>query len=167
MKRCIALLTANIKGDCRLPCSHGKSNFDLQNAKKKIRDAGLKVTKARLHVFRKLVSLDEPATAEDLYTKVSPENGDNECDLVTIYRILAKFEEAKIAIRCDFGDGVLRYEYYDEKNLHHHIICRKCKKVESVAGIPVESFNLSFMSDFKDITHRLEFFGTCPSCASL
>jgi len=130
-----------------------------------LRDAGLKITKPRLAILDVLIREHGPFTAEELFARLSQPRGGSPCNVVTIYRCLAKFESLGLINRCDFGDGSIRYELRARDHHHHHIICRSCKKVESLPKCPVEDRSIQIPKmGFKDVSHRLEFFGVCPDC---
>lgn len=107
-----------------------------------------------------------PFTVDELHGRISQLNQKETCDLVTAYRCLAKFEELNLIARCDFGDGVIRYELsIHAGHHHHHIICRSCRQVQALPTCPVEDKALRMPKlGFKDVTHRLEYFGLCPAC---
>lgn len=66
------------------------------------------------------------------------------CDLATIYRSMHLLEKMGMVKRFDFGDGAARFELVGENDdgHHHHLVC----------------------TNFKAVTHKLEFFGICPEC---
>lgn len=131
----------------------------------RLRTAGLKITSARLGILQVLGAEHGPFSAEDLQKALLKHLEGRPTDLVTVYRCLAKFEELGMIQRCDFGDGTIRYELSHAGHHHHHIICRVCKRVEPLPLCPVQEpkFKLP-KTGFRDITHRLEFFGICADC---
>jgi len=143
--------------------AHNHSQADL-NAADLLRVAKLKVTQPRLAILDVMISEHGPFTTDELHAKLSSPRSNSPCDVVTIYRCLAKFENLGLINRCDFGDGSVRYELRN-KDHHHHIICRQCKRVEPLAKCPVEDRVIQMPNlGFKDVSHRLEFFGVCPEC---
>ncbi len=129
-----------------------------------LRAAKLKVTRPRTAILDLLAAKHGPFTSEEIHAAVTRTPG-IACDLVTIYRCLAKFEDLGLINRCDFGDGAVRYELRHKDHHHHHIICRSCRRVEPLPNCPVESETIRLPKlAFKDVTHRLEFFGLCPDC---
>lgn len=130
-----------------------------------LRGAGLKVTKPRLAMLDIMIREHGPFTTDELHERVSKPRAAGPCDLVTIYRCLAKFESLGLISRCDFGDGPIRYELRLKDHHHHHIICRMCKRVEPLPHCPVEDKAIRMPKmGFKDVSHQLEFFGVCPDC---
>ena len=87
------------------------------------------------------------------------------CDLVTVYRLMPVLEKVGLVRRCDFGDGVVRYEFNRSEHHHHHLICRKCQKVETLDLCVVDALErLAKQRGYTEVTHQLELFGVCPDC---
>jgi len=148
------------------PHDHGHDHADAtEKARILLREASLKVTKPRLAMLEILIKEHGPFTSDEIHTRLAKPRSLGPCDLVTVYRCLAKFESLGLITRCDFGDGAIRYELSAGDHHHHHIICRSCKRVESLPHCPVEDkvFRIPKLG-FKDVSHRLEFFGICPDC---
>jgi Fur family ferric uptake transcriptional regulator len=123
----------------------------------------LKLTPPRKLILGTLLKHHGPFSAEDLHKQF----GKNTCDLVTIYRNLSHLEEIKMVRRCEFGDGVARYELaHPDDDHHHHIICKDCRKVVVLNSCEMDlSLNhYAKKQGFKGVSHILEFFGTCPDC---
>jgi Fe2+ or Zn2+ uptake regulation protein len=122
----------------------------------------LKITGPRKTILQALVDDHGPFTAEEVHKKI----GRRICDLATVYRSLTSMEEAGILRRCEFGDGTARYELAEGEGAHHHhLICRKCKRVEVVDDCELEAIDkFARKRGFTDVSHILEFFGTCPAC---
>jgi Fur family ferric uptake transcriptional regulator len=51
---------------------------------------------------------------------------------------------------------------------HHHLVCRTCGTTVEVEGPAVESWadRVAAQHRFVDVSHTLEIFGTCPTCAT-
>ncbi len=140
----------------------------LKKLEKRITDSGLRLTKPRRSILQILVKDHGPFSCEEIFEQISQLKTLKNCDLVTIYRSMAKLEEVKIVDRCDFGDGKLRYEIKHESHHHHHIICKICKTVKILSDCNIiDNKSIPSLLGFSDISHRLEFFGICPSCTQL
>ena len=104
-----------------------------------------------------------PVTIRELFNRLPSAT----CDLATLYRSMHLLEELNLVKRFDFGDGVARFELAGQ-NLthHHHLICRDCSAVVEIEECFPEELERKIASGngFKAITHKLEFFGICPSC---
>ncbi len=83
----------------------------------------------------------------------------------TLYRILDDLLQHRIISQTTFGDGVLRFEL--TRAHHHHVVCESCHRVEDVqvAGdLAREEQIIARKVKFRNVTHTLEFFGTCEQC---
>ena len=117
------------------------------------RQAVLDVLRAELH----------PQTIRQIHT-VLPEP----CDLATVYRSLELLESLGMVKRFDFGDGTARFELlgHDDDGHHHHLICRRCRRVVELHDCFSEALQtrVAERHGFAEVSHQLEFFGTCPAC---
>ena len=90
------------------------------------------------------------------------------CDLATIYRSLHLLEEVGMVKRFNLGDGVARFALLreDDDGHRHHLVCTRCAEVVEIEECctPEVEKRISERSGFKAVTHRLEFFGICPTC---
>ena len=126
-----------------------------------LQGAKLKITQPRLAILNILIRHHGPFTSDEIHKEIN-----NYVDKVTVYRCLDTFHETGIVRRCDFGNGPVRFEYQGAGAMHHHhIICRKCRKVKNLQRCLVENIE-AFLSrsGYTNITHSLEFFGTCSEC---
>lgn len=145
--------------------THGDKKSKLNAAIARLKAASFKLTEPRRLLLEVLVQRHGPFSAEELHVHVLKKKPKASCDLVTIYRSLATFEELNLIQRCDFGDNTVRYELFEKDHHHHHIICEKCLRSEAVDVCPVGEKNLINDSyGFTNVRHRLEFFGLCPAC---
>ncbi len=91
-----------------------------------------------------------------------------EGDLATVYRSLHLLEEMKMVKRFDLGGGVARFELLaaGDDGHHHHLVCTRCAKVVEIEECFTGELEarIAARNGFKGITHKLEFFGVCPSC---
>ena len=87
--------------------------------------------------------------------------------LTTVYRALQALGDAGEidVLRTDDGEAV--YRACATVSHHHHLVCRRCGKTVEVAGPDVERWAEAVGKEhgFTDVTHTVEVFGTCPSCA--
>lgn len=145
-------------------CDHERKNIDIESLNERVRQAGMKLTVPRMQVLQTLVARPQPISADDIFKKF--EGQADSMDLVTIYRVLKKFEEGGIVTRQEFGDGVARFELVLESgHHHHHVICRSCNNVEVIHLCNLEP-HIKAVQDmgYKQLSHRLDFFGICSKC---
>ena len=139
-------------------CEHG-----LDQALEQLRTHDLRVTEPRKAMLSILVHEHGPFSAEELHRKM----GKKGCDVVTVYRSLQAMEEIGVLRRCDFGDGTYRYELNHGEHHHHHLICRVCRKIETLDFCVADSLErIARQKGYQNVTHTLELFGICPKCAA-
>ncbi|NLU78966.1 transcriptional repressor [Micromonospora sp. HNM0581] len=86
--------------------------------------------------------------------------------LTTVYRTLQGLADAgEIDVMRPPG-GEYLYRQCSEGH-HHHLVCRACGRTVEVAGPTVETWadRVAAQHGFTDVSHTLEIFGTCPTCA--
>ena len=157
--------TSHVHHSC---ASHaGDPKPTVERAAGLLKDAGLKSTKPRQALLEAMAVFQAPFSTEDLHRQVA-KSRKNDLDLVTVYRSLSTFTDLGIVSRVDLGDGVVRYELASADGTHHHhFICKLCQKIEPLdfCEIQLQEDRLA-QAGYKQLTHRLEFFGICPDCAS-
>ena len=158
-------------------CNHATAPELLANSLRMMRDAGLKKTTPRTQLLKIMADFEQPFSADDIArNSKSKVRHQTAFDLVTIYRNLATFSEIGVLSRVDLGDSVVRYELRDPSgHHHHHIVCTECRKTEPLdlcstgsaieTPLAIESLRLSKLG-YQNLTHRLEFSGLCPTCAT-
>lgn len=94
---------------------------------------------------------------------------EEECNLATIYRSLHLLEKMNLVRRFDFGDGIARFELIQKEGTMHHLICTHCFAIVEIETCFPKEYELQIARDhgYRDVTHKLEFFGICPRCASI
>lgn len=122
----------------------------------------MRATPQRLQLLEYLEKTRKPLSASALI-----EHFKKEVDTATIYRSLKAMTDAGILRRIDFQHGHAHYE--PARRDHHHLICKKCGKVEDVTGCDFKEMQRSVLKkskNFASVTqHSLEFFGLCKTCA--
>jgi Fur family ferric uptake transcriptional regulator len=132
---------------------------------KKIRDLlkekNLSITNSRKLILAFLLSEHGPFTAEEIFKKLPIDS----CDQATVYRCLNQFVDCSILSSSFFDKDVVHYEFNDPNHHHHHIVCKICKKIESFHDCVLDKIENGLKKKgYKEIHHRLEFFGVCKSC---
>ncbi len=143
--------------------THAAHGITMDDLLAKMKKAGMKSTTPRKAILTVFLQSHGPHTAEEVHRLISTKV----CDLVTVYRTLLNLEESKILRKCEFGDRIARFELAeDEHTHHHHLICVDCKRVDVIDDEEIELIDrFASKRGFKNISHSLEFFGTCPDCA--
>jgi Fur family transcriptional regulator, ferric uptake regulator len=139
----------------------------LEKAVARLRAAGLRITQPRIAILNALIRREQPASIEQLHSDL---RHNTFCDLVTVYRCLAAFEELKLVRRCFFHNGTSLWQLNLAGDMTYHVVCKATNAMEqldpqttteiSEAVGKVEAFLRS--KGYTDVTHMVEFFGVGP-----
>jgi len=143
-----------------LPAKPDASN--LEAACVRLRQAQMRVTRPRVAILEALIRRDTPISIEQLHHDLN----ESSCDLVTVYRCLAAFEELGLVRRSFQHNGTGLYEFaHASRSRHYHVLCKVCGKSEPVEYFSVEGMERMLTErGFTQLSHIVEFFGICPSC---
>ncbi|WP_416902883.1 Fur family transcriptional regulator [Micromonospora echinospora] len=122
-------------------------------------------TRQRTAVSTLLAEVEGFHSAQDLHAMLR-ERGER-VGLTTVYRTLQGLADAgEIDVMRPPG-GEHLYRRCSEGH-HHHLVCRSCGRTVEVAGPAVETWadRVAAQHGYSDVSHTLEIFGTCPSCAA-
>ncbi|MGC5291138.1 Fur family transcriptional regulator [Micromonospora sp. DT231] len=126
--------------------------------------AAVRNTRQRSAVSALLGEMAGFHSAQDLHAMLR-QRGER-VGLTTVYRTLQGLADAgEIDVMRPPG-GEHLYRRCSEGH-HHHLVCRVCGNTVEVAGPAVESWadRVAAQHGYADVSHTLEIFGTCPSCA--
>lgn len=142
--------------------SHSHSPGDIAA---RLREKSRSLTGPRRAILRLLESEDHPLTPREIHQRLLKAQ---RCDLATVYRSMHLLLRLGMVQRFDFGDGSARFEWVRPQLSahHHHLICTGCARVVEIDDCFAAEFEARVAqgSGFTAITHKLEFFGTCPDC---
>jgi Fur family ferric uptake transcriptional regulator len=106
--------------------------------RRRLREAGLRVTPARVAVLRLLAERGTPMTHSEVVERLS----DRDWDRTTLFRNLADLSEAGLVRRTDLGDRLWRYEHCgrDEASLGRlpYFSCTACGSISRIAGVTLQ-----------------------------
>lgn len=144
--------------------NHSHKRQELSALKERLRGQSRKITGPRAAILEVLRAHPHPLTNREIFSEMPK----GECDLATIYRSMHLLEKNGMVKRFDFGDGAARFELVGENDdgHHHHLVCTQCSKVVEIEEcFPAEiEKKIAAQNRFQNVTHKLEFFGTCPNC---
>ncbi len=133
----------------------------LDEARNRIRQARMRITKPRIAIVESLHRHEGPISIERIHQDV----GIGVCDLVTVYRCLAAFEELGMVRRSYLHNGTCLYELTLGTPRHYHIVCKACGSTDRVDYFPVEGIERLLQErGYTQVSHVVEFFGVCPKC---
>jgi Fur family ferric uptake transcriptional regulator len=127
---------------------------------------GLRSTRQRTAVAEALDRVDGFRSAQELHDQLRQDGAS--VGLTTVYRHLQALAEAGHVdvLRTDGGEAV--YRRCPTAEHHHHLVCRGCGRSVEVEGPEVEAWAsaVAVAHGFTDVSHTVEVFGTCASCAA-
>jgi Fur family transcriptional regulator, ferric uptake regulator len=133
----------------------------MNDFSKALRHKGHRYTIQRQEILNVLTKI--PQSVFQVYESLIKSGID--IDKVTVYRTLDYFTELGIVGKIQFQEKVTKYELIESGEHHHHLVCNKCGKVEDIPLNDEDLINkIGLQSNFKIISHSLEFFGLCHQC---
>lgn len=141
----------------------------LEQACSRLKSAGLRITQPRIAILNALINRTQPATIEQLHLDLK----DSSCDLVTVYRCLAAFEELGLVRRCFFHNGTSLYQIQLNNDPVYHVVSKEGEVIETLS--PALATELSAVitkieaelkaRGFNDVSHMAAFFAAASQPA--
>ena len=128
----------------------------------RLRQRGFRITPQRQLVLEAVESLRH-ATPEEILAEV--QRTATGVNLSTVYRTLEVLEDVGLVTHAHIGHGPPTYHAVEE-HVHIHLVCDRCKKVESVPSEVAEDFVRCLEEQYgfrTDISH-VSVHGLCQSC---
>ena len=138
----------------------------VELATAKLKSAGLRITQPRLAILAALSKRAQPTSIEHLHDDVGADN----CDLVTVYRCMAAFEDIGLVRRAFFHNGTALYEITLGQPTRYHVVCKTSNRVDeldaetsdehrrAIEGVQKKLRSLGY----GEVGHIVEFFGVAP-----
>jgi len=105
------------------------SSLSTDDARRHIRDLGLRATPGRISVLQAVYAQTRPLTHAELVEQLSEQGS----DASTIFRALNDLTEAGLLRRLELGDHVWRYELaatrQPSSDAHPHFLCLDCGEI--------------------------------------
>jgi len=141
--------------------SEAQSRIDSMLAKLKSRN--FRITPQRYAVLRILAASEEHPSVAEIYEAVRAEFPTT--SLATVYKTVGLLKEIGEVLELGFHDGNNRYDG-NWPFPHPHVICTQCRKIMDPELVCLDSLSeeMSRMTGYRIISHRLDFFGMCPDC---
>lgn len=136
----------------------------------RLREAGLRITQPRIAILGVLIARAQPVSIEQIHAELRTRS----CDLVTVYRCLAAFEEIGLVRRSFFHNGTSLYQLSDRKDPTYHVVSKNGEEIHALdpetsarlaAAIKVVEDQLQ-AAGFTEVSHLLEFFAKAPATTS-
>ena len=131
---------------------------------RRLREQGFRLTPQREMVLSVLHEIEDFATADEIYGRVSELS--SSVDISTVYRTLELLQDFHMVASVDPGDGQRRYELLGLHGQHFHLVCRACGKIIGVEPEAIEAFATQIKDQYEfelDVEH-LSVPGLCETC---
>jgi len=135
---------------------------DVNEARRMLKEAGLRSTPARISVINALKRSSKPQTHAQLADELVPMGFDK----ATVFRNLTDLAEAELVLRTELGDHVWRFELRDPKHdrsSHPHFVCMDCGSVSCIDDMALPSPTVRRNLNIARISEVLVK-GHCGSC---
>lgn len=143
------------------------TNTPLSPRAMRLRDAGHKLTHARLTVLNVLERAGGHLTSTELLERVN--SLDSSIGRASVFRSLDLFTRLAIVRPTYINSSVTPSYVLLPDGHHHHIVCTRCNRVIEFddCGLNSLSAELERRLRVRLTGHLLEFYGLCEDCAAL
>ncbi|AWI08995.1 Fur family transcriptional regulator [Ereboglobus luteus] len=106
------------------------SKTSIEYACARLKEAGLRITQPRISILNSLINRSVPASIEQIHADLPPDT----CDLVTVYRCLAVFQEIGLVRLTYFHNGASAYQLTLTSDTvpPYHVIFKKDNEVQEL-----------------------------------
>jgi len=128
-----------------------------------LRARACRVTPQRLAILRVLASSTGHPSAEQIHSRLARRHPT--MSLATVYKTIALLKQAGEVLELQFSDFGNRYDGRRPEP-HPHVICTRCGAIVD-ADDPLlgdASDRVARETGYAIRSHRLDFFGLCPTC---
>jgi len=126
----------------------------------KYRDKGLKLTPQRLAILEYLDGNRSHPSADDIYTEIIKKFP--MMSFATVYNTIETLKKKGDLVEITIDPE--RRHYDPDTSHHHHLICKKCKKIVDIH----KDFSINIPEDqrgaFEIFDNHIEFYGRCHEC---
>ncbi len=144
----------------------GRVQKPIDAATSRLKSAGLRITQPRIAILESMIKSGQPATIEQIHGDLSADS----CDLVTVYRCLAVFEQLGLVRRSFFHNGTSLYELNLAGTSRYHVICKSSNRVDEIDAETTAELRQAVQrvedilksKGFSDVSHVVEFFAVAP-----
>ena len=131
---------------------------------KKLRERGFRLTPQREMVLSVMHQVEDFATTEEIYDRVSALSAS--VDISTVYRTLDLLQDFRMVSCLERGDGQHVYQLLSIHGPHVHLVCRACARV---IGADLDlarplAIHLRENYGFEADLNRLSVPGLCKEC---
>lgn len=138
------------------------TEVQLKSALDTLKTTGVRITPQRHAILEYLIESMSHPTADEIYKAL--EGKFPNMSVATVYNNLRVFRESGLVKELTYGDSASRFDFVTNK--HYHIICEGCGKIVDFhyPGLDEVEHFAAHVTGFKINSHRMEIYGTCPTC---
>lgn len=137
-------------------------NARIETACARLRSSGLRITQPRIAILNTLIKHESPISIEQIHDELHNKS----CDLVTVYRCLAAFEDIGLVRRSFFHNGTSLYEMSDSRQILYHVVNKDTGEInplgsEVCADLAAAIGRVEAIlqnQGYSDVSHIVEFF---------
>ena len=141
-------------------------HFSVDSVTESLRQEGLRITKNRRGILECLFAAKEPMSLQEIQESALEFSG-TKPDYATVFRMILLMEKLHLVHKVNLQRSCSYYELRDPHKHYDHLICKKCAHVVLIdipCPIGDTEQKLAKKYGFTDLSHSLEFFGTCSQC---
>jgi len=144
--------------------SRGQRQYSENYFQELLREAGYKITPARLHVLKVLASSNRPLSAGEILDALIRNQRNVQINHVTIYRSLNAFENDALVRRVPIDRGSHHYELAD--TTEHHFMCTEGGGMQTFQSSLANQISRDVVRDTGGIAnrHSVQAYGICKKC---
>jgi Fur family peroxide stress response transcriptional regulator len=134
----------------------------MKNLTRVFKSEKLKLTPQRIAVYEMLKSTKSHPSAEAIYNTIKVQYPT--MSLATVYKTLKTLVEVGLVQELNVGEGNFRYDA--NAQVHPHIICQNCSRVDDIEGADLSVINdiVKEHTDYKVLSNKTYFYGLCADC---
>ncbi|MGE0174880.1 MAG: Fur family transcriptional regulator [Oligoflexales bacterium] len=143
--------------------------MSIEQCKRKLKEAGSRVTKSRLAVWQILANQKGSASPAEIFELISADRSVGSIDQVTVYRILDTFLEIGLVHKVGPTGKFILCEHVDcQRGMHVLARCHSCSQIEEWdAPEPITAPMMWYLKEkmnFLPKGHLVEVDGICGKC---
>lgn len=138
------------------------SDVLLKDALSTLKESGVRITPQRQAILEYLALSKSHPTADEIYKALAGQFPN--MSVATVYNNLRVFLSVGLIKELTYGDASSRFDFITHD--HYHIICEECRSIVDFQYPGLEEVEklAAHVTGFKVNSHRLEVYGTCPTC---
>lgn len=144
-----------------------KAHAPLEQACARLKSAALRITQPRIAILTAMINRGQPTSIEQIHKDLA----DGSCDLVTVYRCLAAFEEIGLVRRSFYLNGTSLYQISLGEQQRYHVVCKATNRVDEIQPEHDAELRQAIQKvedqlraqGYENVSHVVEFFGVAPT----